>query len=651
MASGTAETSSQEERGGDSSQAAGMAPRGRLVQRLLEGAGSLPVFLQDLLTTQAVSVAGTEAAAFMIERQQEGAVGLRPIAHIRPDSSTEQVRAAAIAAFQEIVKPCVNSGKDGAVEVGPPGETGEIQFCLVTLLRTEGQVVAVSAVITRCLDLERAKQRLMSMQLVAGYFDLYTLRRTSEQAKQIAQSHQEVLQFSMSVATGEGFDGSAMALCNELATRAGAARVSLGWLKGRNIRVKALSHTEKFDKKQELITQIEKAMEECFDQEQVVEYDPDGRRSDNVSRSAAELSRHTGGNIVVSLPLRRREDIVGVVTMEFLPKQTVNPNTVAGLTIAVDLLAPQLYDRHENDRWLIVKAAKSARHVGEMAIGKKHMLAKLVIALVIATACFVTFYRPMYRVTAPFQFAAIRPWTASAPFQGQLKEIKVRPGDRVSKGQELVIFNTNELEKERNRYAAQEDEAKQAAQEAREAGKLAAAAQAESRAIQSRQQKELWDLRISRATVVAEIDGEVLKGDWMDKKNMVLQEGELLMTIADPTLLEAELQVAERDIQEVKLTLETHQAAGRPLPGELATTTFPRDKYRFEVKRIVLAGTAEEGNNIFRVYGELKEIPPGKWAPGMQGSALIEIEQRRLIWIWTHRVWDYLTLKTWGLFW
>ena len=57
-----------------------------------------------------------------------------------------------------------------------------------------------------------------------------------------------------------------MNLCNELATRAGATRVSLGWLKGKNIKIKALSHTEQFDKKQELVVELEKVMEEALDE-------------------------------------------------------------------------------------------------------------------------------------------------------------------------------------------------------------------------------------------------------------------------------------------------------------------------------------------------------------------------------------------------
>ena len=163
------------------------------------------------------------------------------------------------------------------------------------------------------------------------------------------------MQLSTAVATAEGFESAAMNLCNELATRSGATRVSLGWIKGKNIRVKALSHTEEFDKKQELVVLLEKVMEECVDQEQIVQYDPTGQNtSDNVTRDAAVLSRNQGGHSVLSLPLRQGHDIVGVVTLEFLSGPTTYRHGGArGLSVAVDLpWHRQLFDRHQNDRWL-----------------------------------------------------------------------------------------------------------------------------------------------------------------------------------------------------------------------------------------------------------------------------------------------------------
>ncbi len=112
------------------------------------------------------------------------------------------------------------------------------------------------------------------MQLVAGYFEFFALRRQAEASKQVAPDHQRVLQLSRAVADADGYLSAAMNLCNELANATGATRVSVGWLKGpgTTIRVVALSHTEEFDKKQELVVQLERAMEECFDQEGPVLY-------------------------------------------------------------------------------------------------------------------------------------------------------------------------------------------------------------------------------------------------------------------------------------------------------------------------------------------------------------------------------------------
>ena len=49
----------------------------------------LPMFLTDLIDTQATTVAGTEAAGFLIERGQDGK-NFRLMAHLRPDNSTRR---------------------------------------------------------------------------------------------------------------------------------------------------------------------------------------------------------------------------------------------------------------------------------------------------------------------------------------------------------------------------------------------------------------------------------------------------------------------------------------------------------------------------------------------------------------------------------
>ena len=113
------------------------------MQRLVANDGNLPEFMHDLITTQAVVVAGTEGAGFLVEGQTaEGKPELRTVAHVRPDNSDDAVKRQAILAFRDIVTQCIVSDKDGALRVAEGSDDIDPQFCLVTLLRNEDRVVA-----------------------------------------------------------------------------------------------------------------------------------------------------------------------------------------------------------------------------------------------------------------------------------------------------------------------------------------------------------------------------------------------------------------------------------------------------------------------------------------------------------------------------
>jgi multidrug efflux pump subunit AcrA (membrane-fusion protein) len=447
-------------------------------------------------------------------------------------------------------------------------------------------------------------------------------------------------------------------LCNELATRAGATRVSLGWLKGNRVKVKALSHTEDFDKKQELIVLLEKVMEECIDQEQVVQYVPNGQSSDNVTRAAAALSRTQGGHSVISIPLRHRTDIIGVVTLEFLHGQEISPNMGRGLAVAVDLLAPQLFDRHTNDRWLATKAAISTREMTKMLLGRQHTLAKVIAAAVVGVVAFVVFFQPMYHVSPPFEFAAIANNAVSAPFEGSIKQIATRederdgvkilrpikPGDHVEKGELLVVLDTTDAIINRAK-ALGDMESKAHERDAKRAYAIAnnddqAAAQAEmAEAERKRAEAEMkyYEHQIEKAQVIAPISGTILKGDLEDKLQAPVKQGDLLMEIGNPENLRAELLVEDRDMYDIHV--------GQT--GMLATHALPDDKHKFTVDRIIPVGQAKEGSNVFTVYAHIDDKGSEAWRPGMAGEARVNVEHRRLIWIWTHRLVDFLKLKLW----
>ena len=116
----------------------------------------------------------------------------------------------------------------------------------------------------------------------------------------------------------------------------------MGWLKGKNVKVIALSHTDKFDKRQELLLATRKVMEECLDQQQIVHYDPAGGGTETVSREAAAYSRSNGNCVVVSVPLRRLNEVVGVIMLEFAADHKPDQNASTMVSLSGDVLTPQL---------------------------------------------------------------------------------------------------------------------------------------------------------------------------------------------------------------------------------------------------------------------------------------------------------------------
>ncbi len=98
------------------------------------------------------------------------------------------------------------------------------------------------------------------------------------------------------------------------------------------------------------------------------------------------------------------------------------------------------------------------------------------------------------------------------------------------------------------------------------------------------------------------------------------------------------LQVNERDVKDV---LENYQ-------GTLVLSSLPGEKLPFIVDKITPVAVAEEGNNFFLVEARLKNAPSPLLRPGMEGVGKIEIEPRKLIWIWTYKIVHWMRMFIWS---
>src|SRR5258708_13053534 len=148
----------------------------------------------------------------------------------------------------------------------------------------------------------------------------------------------------------------------------------------------------------------------------------------------------------------------------------------------------------------------------------------------------------------------------------------------------------------------------------------------------------LYGKQIDQGDMKADFDGVILRADNLDeKRGLSVKKGDVLMELGQPGSLQAELSVSDRDIQEI------HEKTQH---GKLRTSSEPGQEFGFTIDRVVPSGDAKEGDNVFKVYVTLDEKAP--WMrPGMMASADVDTDHRRLVWIWTHRLIDFVRLKLW----
>jgi hypothetical protein len=459
------------------------------------------------------------------------------------------------------------------------------------------------------------------------------------------------------------FMAASMALCNELASRWKAERVGVGFLRGRYVRLQALSHTEKITRHMQLVQDIEGAMEECLDQDLEVQFPP-SKDASYVYRSAEKLSTKQGPNAVCSMPLRRLGDVVAVLTVERTVERPMTLEELETLRLTCDLFTARLVDLYENDRWIGAKTAKHLRKGAAWFVGAKHTWPKVAAIAACGLIAFATFCRGDFKVEAPFAFQSSETQVVPAAFDGFLKTVNATIGDLVwAEGTStpfddldsvsplagllpkrpstiLATLNTAELKSQRSEAAAEMNSALQQANIARAQGmgKEGDVKEAEADAEKYRAQVDLYDWRISRATITTPVNGVIFNGDLKQKIGAPVRVGDELFQVGEREKLRAELTVPEDQIAELQVNQH----------GELAASTYPGQHIGFTVERIKPTADVSDQHNVYKVRvafdpGELKP-----WMkPGIEGIAKVNVGRARYVWLWTHRLVNWVRMKLW----
>lgn len=435
----------------------------------------------------------------------------------------------------------------------------------------------------------------------------------------------------------ERFQAAATAVATDLATIFGCERVSVGFMNGRHIEVAALSHSASFGQKTNLIRAVEAAMDEAADQLATTIYPPRKGGSFQVTRAHAELAAQHGAGAICTVPMTVGTKVLGAVTLEMPAGVELDARTAEMCEYAALLLGPVLDVKRKEDRWLTQKAAESMTSWVRKLIGPQHVALKISVALAALVILFFAIVEGDYRVTADAALEGTVQRAVTAALPGFILEASARAGDVVRDGDLIARLDDKDIRLERTKLVSQ-----RAQRESEYSQALAAHERSRGQVLQAQlaqvdAQIALADEQLSRTRLVAPFDALVVKGDLTQSLGAPVERGAVLFEVAPLDVYRIILKVDERDITDIRVG----QA------GHIVLTSMPQDAIPMEVKKITPVSVADQGRNYFRVEAVAKGASINL-RPGMEGVGKIEVEQRKLFWIFTHKLVHWVRMWAWS---
>jgi multidrug resistance efflux pump len=500
------------------------------------------------------------------------------------------------------------------------------------LARAEDELVLAAQVID--FTEAAARESLVRLNLISDTASLYQANLVGRQAASDVEKFANVLDLLVPVNEATRFVSAALAFCNGLATRFRCERVSLGWLEGGYIHLRAMSRTEQFDRKMAAAQAMEKAMEECLDQDEEILW-PTPEGANIVARDHEKFAAEQKTSNVCSLPLRLEGKAIAVLTCE--RQSAFTAVELQQLRLCCDQVVRRLSDLKRQDRWFGARWAALGRERFSEWLGPERTWSKIagISGAVIVILLFLV--RVNYRVEGNFILRSDEASYLTAPFDGYIDQVFIRTGDHVDKGGKLVSLNRSELLLEESAALADLTRYQRESEKSRAAKSLAEMRIADALAQQAQARLDLVRYRLENAIIKSPFEGVVVEGDLRERIAAPVKQGDALYKVARIDTLYAEAEVKERDVKEI---------LGKT-KGEIAFVSQPKSKYAVTLQSLEPSAITKKDGNVFLIRLKPEAGAEAWWRPGMTGLCKISTEKRSLFWILTHRTVDFLRMKLW----
>lgn len=490
---------------------------------------------------------------------------------------------------------------------------------------------AAAIVIKNC-DSERAAETLSWFEGLAGYLALLISEKGRSHTSD-PDGTAEAKAASIVISANDNPTSLSFRLAAEVKNRFLFDLAAVGLVQRGGVTISAVSGMDELRASNPGTVLITAAMEECLDAGDIVSY---GLDVDENARLHAQWSEAIGGASVASFPMYSDGEIVAVVAVARDARGILRRAQVVELAEKMAEYGPLVPLAREASRSVAshIGNAIGARARTAVGNGRRRTVVGFLLAALVVT--WFIFGQLPYSFTVPCVVRATSHRTVSCPRDGTLKELYVRPGDVVSKGQLLASLDALVDIMERNRLraeiAALQAQADQALAE-RDAGQ-----ERVLRAHTDSMKAQLVAVEhsIAQAEIRAPEAGIILNGDLREQLGSRITRGAELF----------ELTRMERTIVVLKIPENLMIDAREQLHVVFSPSARPEDEFEVIDLNIHPTSTVIDGKNVFlaeaRTVTALHHL-----AVGMEGVAHVDAGYRGAWWVLTHRITDWLKLEFW----
>ncbi len=523
------------------------------------------------------------------------------------------------------------------------GENKRPGYAVAYPVHVDQQLLGIVALEVNVSEPQALQGIMGQLQWSVGWIALYVSSQSVAGIRAESFSNRRALAVFSKVQAQHEFAAACQSLVTAIATELDCDRVSIGFPTGaanhQTIKVQAVSHNAQFGKKMALVTAISHAMEEALTLGRDIVLPQ--RDSSVTTPDHGALMAEQGSLSVVSIPVFVSDSFRCVITLEKGHGELIDVDKVDFVKAIAVLCSPTLEDIQAAQRSLPKIIADKIRLQFERLIGPNYIGRKIIAFITFILLIFFIFAKGTYRISAETELEGIVQRVMAAPFNGYIASAQVRAGDLVKAGEVVARLKDEELRLERQKWLSERSQYRHEYNQAFSKAERAVVSINRARMNQASAELALAEQKLQRTNIVAPFDGVIISGDLSQRLGGFVEQGEVLFEIAPLDNYRVVLFVEDKRIGDVALGQQ----------GNLVLSSLPNQKFQFQIKSITPITEARDGANYFRVEAELVQaqlLEGGeRLRPGMQGIGKIEVDQRRLISIWTRSFTEWLSLQIW----